>query len=165
MLRSIVQTDQCPPICKDPLMMMTAFLTLSGASILTKKMGGAANTRMHGYLMFAASGAASFGAYVIWTNKEMYGKPHLTTPHGQFGALTSMSLICYPLFAWFMYNPDNGFLKTNQLARKFHKYSGRIVVAMGLITSAYGILSMEKDPYISTGLIASLAAFTPFLLL
>jgi Eukaryotic cytochrome b561 len=149
----------------DPFMMMTSFLTFSGVSILTKKMGGAANTRMHGYLMFVAGGTAIFGGYVIWSNKEIYGKPHLTTPHGQFGALTLTGFATYPLIAWISYNPDNGYLKSNQLARKFHKYSGRLTVLMGLVTSAFGILSLEKDVYVAGGLIATLFAATPFLLL
>ena len=149
----------------DPFMMMTTFLTLSGVSILTKKMGGVDNTMAHGYLMFAASGTASFGAYAIWSQKEMYGKPHLTTPHGQFGALTLALFIFYPIAAYIAYNPINGLFKQNQFARKLHKLSGKIIVAFGLITSCFGITSMENDPLKAAALIGSLIFCSPFFLL
>jgi len=145
--------------------MLSAFLTLSGTSILTKKMGGAANTSLHGNLMFAASAAAGFGMYVIWTNKEMYGKPHLTTPHGQFGALTLLWFVVNPWIAGLLYNPDNGLLRQNQLARKFHKYSGKIGILFGLITCAYGIVTVEPDPIRSAILIGAMMITTPFILL
>jgi len=148
-----------------PLMMMTAFLTLSGTSILTKKMGGRDNTFMHGYLIFAASAAASFGSYVIWSNKEAYGRAHLTTNHGQVGALVLMSFVFYPFVAYAAYNPDTGFLRTNQQARKMHKLSGRFIVFGALVASAMGIWTMEKDRIKAGGLIVSLFALSPFFLL
>lgn len=144
---------------------MSAFFTLAGASTLTKKIGGKNNTVLHGNLMGAAVAAASFGGYVIWSNKEMYKKAHLTTTHGQLGALSLAFFVAYLIPAYLCYNPDNGYLRTNPLARKAHKWGGRICIALGLITCALGITSMEKDATKSAILVGSLLATTPVFLL
>jgi hypothetical protein len=79
-----------------PLMMMLAFVTFAGNGITIKKVGGLVNTRIHGNLMGAAWACAMFGGYVAWSTKDMYGKPHLTTPHGQCGAVVLGMLALLP---------------------------------------------------------------------
>lgn len=148
-----------------PLLMMVGFFTLGGLSTLTKKVGGKANTELHGTLMFLSSLVAGFATYVIYSQKEMMGKAHLTTPHAQFGALTLLLFLGYPVGAYVLYNPDSGLLRANLLARKLHKYSGRVILACGIVTCCFGITSMEKDPVMAGGMIASLLACTPFFLL
>ena len=146
-------------------MMMTAFFSLGGSAVLTKKIGGRDNTMIHAYLMSAASLAAGFGGYVIWSNKEMYNKPHFTTDHGQFGALTAAWMVVYSLPTYILYNPDNGLLRQNAFFRTVHKYSGKLLIAMGLVTCAYGIVAMEKDGWKAGALIASLLLPAPVFLL
>jgi hypothetical protein len=143
--------------------MMTAFLTLGGISILTKKIGGRENTFLHGYLLSAASIVATFGGYVIYTNKNMYKRAHLTTFHGKFGAILLASFLFAPIPTYILFNPDNGLLKTNKTARMVHKYAGRALLFLGLVCCATGIRTMEKDNLKAAGLIASLFAFTPVL--
>jgi len=144
--------------------MMTAFYSLAGASVLTKKIGGKENTELHGNLAFAAAMAAGFGGYVIWTNKDMYGKAHLTTDHGQFGALTLTLMLAYPIVSYILYNPESGFLRQHQLFRKVHKYTGKLILVFGLVTSAYGIMAMEQEPIQAAGLIGALLISTPVFL-
>lgn len=146
-------------------MMTLSFLTFGGLSILTKKMGGKDNTNMHGYLMFAASVTASFGAYVIYDVKETYKKAHLTSSHGQWGAAVLSIFILYPVTAWVLYNPQNGWFSSNKLARKLHKYSGKAIILGGLISCCLGVFTMEKDSIKAWGLIGTMMAATPFFLL
>ena len=89
--------------------------------------------------MWLAAGAAGFGGYVIWSNKEFYRKEHLTTPHGQLGAAVLSFFLVYPLFASILLTPDSGILRTNKTVRTIHKYSGRFLLAMSLVTSALGV--------------------------
>jgi hypothetical protein len=149
----------------DPFLMMNAFFTVAGTSALTKKIGGKENTFLHGYMMMGAAGLAAMGGYVIWSNKNMYNKPHLTSEHGQFGALTLVWMVSASLPSYILFTPENGTLRQNQLARKVHKIAGRLCIACGLITCAYGIMSLEKDVYKASALIISLLATTPAFLL
>lgn len=66
-----------------PLFMILSFVTLAGNAVLIKKVGGYENTKMHGNLMFIAVILAGFAWYVIYTNKNMQHKEHLTTYHGK----------------------------------------------------------------------------------
>ena len=91
-----------------PLAMMFGYVTLAGNSITMKKVGGLVRTQIHGYLMFAMSACACFGAYVMWTNKEAAKKPHYTTTHSYIGGAALMLTVLYPVFAWVLYNPVTG---------------------------------------------------------
>ena len=66
-----------------PFLMFVAFATLAPAAILIKKIGGLINTTNHGYLMMLATSLSLFGWYVIYSNKEAKGKPHLESYHAQ----------------------------------------------------------------------------------
>jgi hypothetical protein len=149
-----------------PLMMMLSFLSLAGLGVLTKKMGGRENTETHGNLMFLSVCLAAFGAYVIWSHKNAkpYGNEHLTTPHGQFGALVLCVFLPFPIVGYTLLSPDTGLMKTNKYARMAHRYGGRVTLLMGLITCCFGIASMEKDPVKAGGLMLLLLSCTPFLL-
>lgn len=65
--------------------MLIGFVTLAGNAALIKKIGGYDNTKIHGYLMSAACIMGGFAWYVIYSNKEKFGKKHLTTLHGKLG--------------------------------------------------------------------------------
>lgn len=147
-----------------PLLMMIGFVTLGGLSILTKKIGGKANTEMHGNLMFLSSVFVGFASYVIYANKEAMGKAHLTTTHGQSGAMVLLMFLGYPIISYILYNPDSGVLRTNRTARAMHKYSGRITMLAALVVCCLGITKMEQDPVMAGGMIVSLLSCVPFLL-
>ena len=63
-----------------PLAMLLGFVGVGSFAVLTKKIKGKQEAILHGYLLFLSSALASFGAYVIYSNKEMYKKQHLQTP-------------------------------------------------------------------------------------
>src|SRR4051812_17504446 len=68
-----------------PMSMVVGFILCATNAALIKRIGGYNNTKLHGYLMLAAIICALFGWYVIYTNKEMSKKNHLTTYHAQLG--------------------------------------------------------------------------------
>jgi hypothetical protein len=100
-----------------PVSMIFAFIFLSGFAILTKKSGGYVNTKIHGLVMAASTALGCFGWYVIYTNKESFGKPHLVTLHAKIGVIVLIAYIALSCFSFPALNPDWGFLKTNKVVR------------------------------------------------
>lgn len=112
-----------------PAAMILGFIGLASNAIVIKKIGGAQNTRIHGYLMTGATALGLFGGYVIYSNKEMYHKPHYTTNHGKFGLLVILVYVSLGVAGAIFLHPDFGIMKSNQVIRKFHRYAGLIFTA------------------------------------
>lgn len=112
-----------------PFAMILGFVGLASNATIIKKIGGAQNTRIHGYLMSAATALGLFGGYVIYTNKEMFHKAHYTTNHGKFGLVVMIVYVSLGLAGAIFLHPDFGILKTNQLIRKVHRFAGLIFTA------------------------------------
>ena len=123
--------------------MLIAFVALAGNASLIKKVGGYNNTKLHGYLMGAATVLGCFGYYVIHTNKDLMKKAHLTTLHGKLGALCMAGYVGLGLFGSIALDPQWGILKTNGLLRKVHKFSGRAVTWLAWTTSVLGFTTMH----------------------
>lgn len=100
-----------------PTAMIFAFIFLAGFSILTKKAGGYKNTKIHGIVMGVATIVGCFGWYVIYSNKETLGKPHLVTLHAKIGVVVLVAYIIIACFSFPLLNPDWGFLRTNKIIR------------------------------------------------
>ena len=100
-----------------PTSMIFAFIFLAGVSILTKKAGGYVNTKVHGIMMTFATILGCFGWYVIYSNKELFGKPHLVTLHAKIGVIVLLAYIALTCFSIPNLNPDWGFLRTNKTIR------------------------------------------------
>lgn len=146
-----------------PLAMMVAFISLGGISVRMKKVGGRDNTIWHGYLMFFASVVSGFGSYVMWTNKEMYKKEHMTTTHSYVGGLAMMMTFFAPIGTWIALNPVNGVARTNQNVRWVHKYSSKLALAVAYAAICTGILSVEKNELKAYGMVASVLALAGFI--
>jgi len=112
-----------------PLATAIGFITLAGNATLIKKIGGLVNTRLHGFLMLSASAAGALGWYVIYRNKEIAKKPHLTSIHGKLGVAVLLIYFGIGIAGAVALNPDWGFLRTNQNFRKVHKIAGRVATA------------------------------------
>lgn len=63
-----------------PFLMSVGFIGMMGSASMIKKLGGYTNTKLHGILASLGSMMAMGGFYVIYTNKELLGKEHFTTP-------------------------------------------------------------------------------------
>jgi uncharacterized membrane protein len=130
-----------------PISMITSFVALAGNAVLIKKIGGYDNTMKHGYLMAIATVLASFAWYVIYSNKNMQGKKHLTSIHGKLGAFVLLGNLSLAVVGIIGLNPVWGFLRTNKNMRKVHKLSGRFMTAAAWVSCAFGFATIEKDYY------------------
>jgi hypothetical protein len=148
-----------------PIVMITSFILLTGFAILIKKAGGYANTKTHVYLMVAAVVGACFGWYVIYSNKEMYNKPHLATLHGQLGVAVCLAYIGMVVFAGPALNPDWGYFRTDKTIRFCHKWSGRVFAALAWICCVYGFNTMETRFEYQIAFALPLLGFAVFILL
>lgn len=148
-----------------PIAMILSFILLTGFAILIKKAGGYANTKTHVYLMVAAIVIACFGWYVIYSNKEMYNKPHLVTLHAQLGAGVCLAYIGMVVFAGPALNPDWGYFKTDKTIRFCHKWSGRLFAALAWICCVYGFNTIEKRLEYQLAFALPLLGFSVFILL
>ena len=121
-----------------PVAMLLGFVCLASNAIMIKKIGGYENTKMHGILFFTALACAFFGWYVIYSNKEMGGKHHLTTLHGKLGVGTLLGYLGVGIFGGVALHPDWGLLKTNQSLRALHKWAGRVTTALAWYVCVLG---------------------------
>lgn len=150
-----------------PVVMLTSFVVLAANAALIKKIGGYENTKIHGYLMTAACIFGGFAWYVIYSNKEMSKKSHLTTLHGKLGCGVMCSYILLGIVGGVALHPDFGIpsLKSNKTIRFAHKWGGRVLTAFSWMVCVLGFNTMEKDQYIQAAFALPLLIFGFFVLL
>ena len=73
------------------------------------------------------------GFYVIYSNKDMYGKEHFTTTHGQLGLVVTLIYLGLALFSFPSLNVDWGIFKGDKTVRFLHKWTGRLATAAAWI--------------------------------
>jgi len=128
-----------------PFSMVVAFIAMAGNAATIKRIGGYENTKNHGYLMAGACALAAFGWYVIHTNKNIAGKMHLATLHGKIGAAVLVSYFLVGIVGAVALHPDFGFMKSNQMIRFAHKWSGRLLTAGAWTSCVLGFNTLYQD--------------------
>lgn len=118
--------------------MIFGFIGLAVNGAMIKKIGGYDNTVTHGKLMNIGVVIGLFGWYVIYSNKEANGKPHLTTLHGKLGAISMLGYLSLGIVGLLALHPDMGMLKTNKTVRFFHKWLGRGFTALSWYVCVLG---------------------------
>ena len=73
------------PFSYHPFLMITGMVGCAGVSVVTKKLGGYTNTKIHAALAVASVVLSLGGFYAIYSNKELYERPHFTSLHGKMG--------------------------------------------------------------------------------
>lgn len=121
-----------------PIAMMGSFVALGANAALIKKIGGLENTRIHGMMSGAATAISMFGWFVIYSNKEMNKRPHLTTIHGKLGVFVLLASLGVGAAGGIFLHPDFGLLKTNKSIRFVHKWAGRLILTAGWACSVLG---------------------------
>ena len=121
-----------------PLTMIVSFVLLAANATLLKRIGGYNNTKLHGILMFCAIIIALFGWYVIYSNKEMSHKAHVTTLHAKLGVGVLLGYVGLGLFGTVALDPQWGQFKTNKTFRFAHKIAGRLMTAGAWIVCVLG---------------------------
>jgi hypothetical protein len=91
-----------------PFLMTCSMVGLAGMGVVTKKLGGYTNTKLHAMLGWSAIFTAVTGLYCIYRNKELNGKSHLTTVHSWFGIGVFMSVVGLGLAGSVFLHPDFG---------------------------------------------------------
>eukprot|EP01065_Artemidia_motanka_P029243 TRINITY_DN35392_c0_g1_i1.p2 TRINITY_DN35392_c0_g1~~TRINITY_DN35392_c0_g1_i1.p2 ORF type:complete len:200 (+),score=53.65 TRINITY_DN35392_c0_g1_i1:56-601(+) len=128
-----------------PLLMMVGFVGLAGWGTLSKKLGGRQNTINHGYAMCGATVSGFLGWYVIYTNKEMAGKPHMVTAHAKVGMAALVGYTVASIAGYLGLHPDVGMMKTNKVVRMVHKNSGRALTAASWVACWLGFATVQKS--------------------
>jgi cation transport ATPase len=100
-----------------PFLMILGFVAMMGTSVVTKKLGGYKNTKLHGMLASGGLLMTFGGLYVIYRNKELMGKEHITSTHAVFGIITMSGCIMAMLAGGIFLHPDFGVNKTNTTIR------------------------------------------------
>eukprot|EP00931_Biecheleriopsis_adriatica_P005894 TRINITY_DN107370_c0_g1_i1.p2 TRINITY_DN107370_c0_g1~~TRINITY_DN107370_c0_g1_i1.p2 ORF type:complete len:206 (-),score=42.06 TRINITY_DN107370_c0_g1_i1:33-608(-) len=131
-----------------PAAMLLGYVALMGNAVLVKKIGGLRATKIHGYLMGAGSFAALFGWYVIHSNKEAMGKPHITTWHGLFGIICLIATFVMAVSGSSLLDPHIGLMKTSKLVRAIHRNSGRALMGAAFVASAIGWSTVQKQEWL-----------------
>jgi hypothetical protein len=130
------------------------FILPQGNAILFKKVGGYQNTKLHGYLYSASMAIAIFGWYVIYTNKEMKGKPHITTLHAKLGIAALIGYTALAVVGGVFLHPDWGVLRLNQTIRYAHKMGGRLFTLVAWTAVVVMVVPMHKGNPIMQALFA-----------
>lgn len=139
-----------------PICMMVGFVACGGAAVIAKRKGGRQMTLLHGYGMTAATVLNLAGWYVIWRQKEMLKKPHLTSWHSWTGVAVSVFFCANVLSALVALHPDYGVAKSNTV-RAAHRVSSRIGLLLGFITVVSGWIKLANNVFLTVLLVGLLA--------
>ena len=118
-----------------PIAMTFAVLLAFIPSILIRQIKGRMPTKIHGLFMVVACLLLLFGWYVIHTNKEEAGKPHLVSVHGQAGALMIFTLVFMTFTSFVALEPDYKVFVPKPVITYFkfsHKWGGRLIAIIML---------------------------------
>mmetsp|Transcript_13361 Transcript_13361/g.19489 ORF Transcript_13361/g.19489 Transcript_13361/m.19489 type:complete len:193 (-) Transcript_13361:1026-1604(-) len=148
-----------------PFLMVTGFVGMMGTSAVTKKLGGYSNTKLHGILASLGLMMAFGGLYVIYRNKEIMGKEHITSTHALAGIITMAGALMASLAGGIFLHPDFGFDKTNKTIRFGHKWFSRTIILSAWITCVLGLQQMTSDKFILATFILPLVILAPFSLI
>ena len=87
------------------------------------------------------------GLYAIYRNKNVWGKAHFTSSHGQAGLAIIISAIGAGMVGGVFLHPDFGIDKTNKTIRYAHKVFARGLLMAAWGTAFYGFYTMTQDPF------------------
>ena len=148
-----------------PFLMICGFMGAMGIAAVTKKLGGYANTKYHGYLSMTGFVLACGGMYIIYRNKEIHGRPHFTSTHAWMGIVTMICSFLPAVAGAAFLHPDWGMDKTNKTYRFVHKWFSRTAIVSAYVTGYWGLTKMSQDPLVLAAYALPLLILTPFTLL
>lgn len=137
-----------------PAAMLVGYVALMGNAVLVKKIGGLRATKIHGYLMGIGSLVVGFGWYVIHSNKEAMGKPHITTWHGLSGLVCLLTTFGMAVAGTGLLDPHVGMMKGSKSVRFVHKNGGRLLLGAAFASSVLGWSTVQKQAALPIALFA-----------
>ena len=141
-----------------PLFMLIGTCSFVSSAVI-KKLGGYANTKLHGMLALVGTVAYYVGFYVIWVNKEDNSADHFTTNHSYSGGAALMLVTALLTVGLVALHPDFGALKTHKMVRLLHKSFGALAILLSLYTVYTGVATVSNEPVVLNSLIAGLVVF------
>ncbi|CAN0022600.1 unnamed protein product, partial [Phaeothamnion confervicola] len=131
------------PIC---LSVATAALSTSGIATILSRKGTKIRkrvsvTQLHALQSVSSVFIAGFGLFAIYKNKELYGKPHLTSWHGRIGALAAVLWVASWALALIETLPIQRNGGKGGLSSKWHRTAGQLGYAAGAAALALGFQS------------------------
>jgi hypothetical protein len=82
------------------------------------------------------------GFYIIYSNKNNFGRPHFTSNHGLTGVAVLIMMFCLGAAGGTFLHPDFGIDQNNATIRLGHKLASRACVAMAWLTAFFGLQQM-----------------------
>eukprot|EP00934_Nitzschia_sp_Nitz4_P005246 Nitzschia sp. Nitz4//scaffold65_size103378//64351//65120//NITZ4_004472-RA/size103378-snap-gene-0.14-mRNA-1//-1//CDS//3329556258//5236//frame0 len=134
------------PFSWHPFLMTVGMIGCMGTAAITKKLGGYLNTKIHGMLANLGVMLSLGGLYAIYHNKNLWNKPHFTSPHGKMGVAVVVGGLGAGLVGAVMLHPDFGMDKTNKTIRMAHKLFSRTVMGLSWVVACSGVIHMTEDP-------------------
>lgn len=131
-----------------PFLMTTGFVGMMGSAVVTKKLGGYTNTKLHGLLASTGTLMVAVGLYVIFDNKRNFDKPHLTSNHSVVGIIAIAGCFTVMLIGGVFLHPDFGFDNQNKAIRLCHKWFSRMVIILAWIACYMGLMQLTSTPII-----------------
>lgn len=153
------------PFSWHPFLMTAGMIGCMGIATITKKLGGYTNTKNHGILANLGVFLSLGGLYAIYHNKNLWGKNHFTTTHGQAGLAVVVMAIGAGLVGTVFLHPDFGMDKTNKTIRFVHKTFARFLLAAAWVTAFYGFYTLTQNPIELAIFGLPLVALAPFTLI
>jgi hypothetical protein len=142
-----------------PLSMTCSVILMVVPSILIRQMKGKMPTKVHGWFMIGACALLMFGWYVIHMNKEMMGKPHLTSIHGRVGVFVILNMVVMTIGSFIFLDWKMALIpkSISSVLKRSHKWGGRVLLVILLSLVHSGFSRFSESLHIPLGL-AILAA-------
>lgn len=153
------------PFSWHPFLMTTGMVSFMGIGAVTKKLGGYENTKLHAIFAWLGIFCTMGGLYAIYNNKNIMGRPHLTSYHSYAGISAAVSALGLGLVGSIVLHPDFGMDKTNKTIRFAHKTGGRVTLFLAWAAAFSGLYKMTQEAGILIVFGAPLLIFIPFTLL
>ncbi len=90
---------------------------------------------------------ASFAWYVIYSNKNMFGKPHLISNHGKLGAFVMILYFGVGIVGGVLLNPSWGLYRTDKTIRAMHKWIARGATFLAWTTCVLGFATIDINSF------------------
>ena len=145
--------------------MTTGFVGMMGSSAVIKKLGGYANTKLHGVIALGGLVAALGGLVCIYHNKTLMRKSHFTSVHAISGLICFVGCVGVGAAGALLLHPDFGVAKSNRSFRKAHKFAARFFVALAWLTCVSGLSKVASSTTTLVMYTTPLILLAPFTLM
>lgn len=138
-----------------PIVALIGFGMIATASMAFRRTSAASPTytKLHGVTMVLTTIAAIISGYVIYINKDIHGKPHLTSLHGYLGGGVLFTWLVSSIGLLFTLWPTNNGVREGKKEKedyirikKQHRSTGKYIFATTYLTMALGWINLFGSP-------------------